>query len=268
MFGSLWNFIHNLFLSLMSDNERPVPPFVSVEPVLNPAAFYNRVCDVPITDRLVFVVREIKWYKQRTSVAHEYLLARLQRRGGSRAMYATIERGPARSANQVQVSSTSSPSVLSKDVSAYDLITCLSQEDMDKRITGDRLLATYMFTELPLLEFFRIVRIVSQYSPNYELDSTMCYWFSGVIIEVARRQFDPHHPGNRPVSADPPRGAGYYTVINTMTSQWAEDYNIIEQIYKHDSSTNENPIGPQLELIKQRERDARDEGVQQGLQQG
>ncbi|KAF8489939.1 hypothetical protein JB92DRAFT_3129159 [Gautieria morchelliformis] len=183
-------------------------------------------------------------------------------------MFTTIERGPATSANQVQVSSTSSPSVLSKEISAYDLITCLSQEDVNRRITGDNLLATYIFPELPLLEFFRIVRIVSQYRPNYELDSTMCYWFSGVIIEVARRRFVPHHPGNRPVSADPPRGAGYYTVIDTMTSQWTKDYNIIEQIYEDDCSTNDNPIGPQLELARQRERDARDEGVQQGLQQG
>ncbi|KAF8480688.1 hypothetical protein JB92DRAFT_3039991 [Gautieria morchelliformis] len=266
MFDSLWNFIHNLFLSIMADNGPAVPRTIYPGLQLMLSKFYETVCDVDITERLVFVVKEIRWYKQRIVMSeHEYLVARLQRRGGSQAMLVTIERGPATSANQLQISSTSSPSVLSKEVCAYDLITCLSQEDMHRCITGDRLLATYLFPELPLLEIFRVVHLVSQYRDEYELNTTMCYWFVGVIVEVARRLFVPHHPGN---SYDPPRGAGHYTVINLMTPQWTTDCNAIERKYERDKLVKLDPIGPQEEQAREREREAREQGLQQGLHQG
>ncbi|KAF8480683.1 hypothetical protein JB92DRAFT_3149294 [Gautieria morchelliformis] len=263
MFDSLWNFIHNLFLSIMADNPGPAIPLTFYPGLqLIPSRFYDMVCDVDITERLVFVVTELRWYKQRILTSeHEYLVARLQRRGGSRAMFAKIERGPSRSANQLQISSTSSPSVLGKEVCAYDLITCLSQDGINSYTVGDRLLETYRFPEVPLLEFFRVVRLVSQYRDEYELNNTMCYWFVGVIVEVARRLFVPHHPGN---SYNPPRGAGQYMFINLMTPQWTTDCNDIEQNYRREKLVKPDPVGPQEEQARERERNAREQGLQEG----
>ncbi|KAF8479360.1 hypothetical protein JB92DRAFT_3044656 [Gautieria morchelliformis] len=265
MFDSLWNFIHNLFLSIMSDNG-PVPRTIYSGLQLIPSRFYDMVCDVPITDRPVFVVTEIRWYKQRTSLEHEYLLARLQRRGSSQAMFATIERGPSTSANQFQVSSTSSPSFLSKDVYAYDLITCLSKDDMERRITGDNLLATCTFTGLRLVEFSRLVHIVSQHETNYQVNTTMCYWFAAAIMEVAKSRFSRPRTDNSPVPAySPPRGAGCYSFINTVTSEWTNDFRKIEQKYEDNKFVDPNPIGPERERAIQREDEAREEGMQQGV---
>ncbi|KAF8489942.1 hypothetical protein JB92DRAFT_3011417 [Gautieria morchelliformis] len=234
MFDSLWNFIHNLFLSIMAENPGPAVPLTFYPGLqLIPSRFYDMVCDVDITERLVFV------------------------EGGSQAMFAKIERGPSRSANQLQISSTSSPSVLGKEVCAYDLITCLSQDGINSYTVGDRLLATYRFPEVPLLEFFRAVRLVSQYRDEYELNNTMCYWFVGVIVEVARRLFVPHHPGN---SYNPPRGAGQYMFINLMTPQWTTDCNDIERNYGREKSVKPDPVGPQ-------EEQARERGLQQGEQE-
>ncbi|KAF8479358.1 hypothetical protein JB92DRAFT_3149511 [Gautieria morchelliformis] len=251
MFDSLWNFIHNLFLSIMSDNG-PVPRTIYSGLQLIPSRFYDMVCDVPITDRPVFVVTEIRWYKQRTSLEHEYLLARLQRRGSSQAMFATIERGPSTSANQFQVSSTSSPSFLSKEVYAYDLITCLSKDDMQRRITGDNLLATCTFTGLRLVEFSRLVHIVSQHETNYQVNTTMCYWFAAAIMEVAKSRFSRPRTDNSPVPAYSP----------------LEGRGVTQQKYEDDKFVDPFPIGPERERAIQREDEAREEGLQRGLQQG
>jgi hypothetical protein len=111
-------------------------------------------------------------------------------------------------------------------------ISCLNPEDYDRCVNKDTLLATYLFPSpgLPLLEFSRLVKIVSEHSENYQINSTMCYWFSAMIMEVSRRQLFPRDPNNRPVPAGLPKGAGYYmTVLRTTSKQWTKDSGIIEQ---------------------------------------
>jgi hypothetical protein len=263
-FYSLWNFIHNLFLSLMSGDDQAAPTFVFLERdrPFHPVSFYSRVCDVPSTNRAVFVVTEIRWCKERSGKEHEYLAVQLQRRGGFRVFFAVVERGPSASANVFQASSTSLPSSISKQVSASDRISCLNQEDCDRRVNRDILLATYTFPGpgLPLLEFSRLVKIVSEYSENYQLNSTMCYWFSAMVMEISRRQFFPRDQNNRPVPAGLPKGAGYYKkILSTSSPQWTKDFDIIEQKYKDDKSADPVPISRQQQEAERKVQEARAE---------
>ncbi|KAF8518584.1 hypothetical protein JB92DRAFT_3095127 [Gautieria morchelliformis] len=223
MFDSLWNFIHNLFLSLMSDADLDAGRFIFVQNSFSPAWFYSRLCTKHRDSRIH--CQEITWYKEEKGSRHEYLVARLQRKRGSKVMFARVERGPSILASWIQISSTSSPPSLAKEVSASDRITCLSQEASDRRIGNDAPLVTYAG------------------SPG------------GNSLPDARMSSVP---------ADPPKGAGYYTIIDTMTSQWTKDFDIIEQKYKDHRSANPDPIGPGRERTQREVQEARAEGLQEG----
>ncbi|KAF8518090.1 hypothetical protein JB92DRAFT_3142156 [Gautieria morchelliformis] len=250
----LGGFIRNPFLSLTPYNrDPPIPPrFIYFEPSTSPASFYTGVCDIPSSERSVYIAKEIKWYKEKEGSRHEYLVARLQRKRGSRVGFAVVERGLSPSASVVRFSSTSSPPSLSEQATASDRISCYgSKEDiLNRRVNNDTLLATYTFPDLSLLEFSRLVKIVSEHGHNYPTNTAMGCWFSAMIMEVARRQFSPRHPNKIPVPAGPFTGAGKDMCFSLMTPQWTEDFAIIEQKYKDDRSADPDPLDIYQQAIR------------------
>ncbi|KAF8501197.1 hypothetical protein JB92DRAFT_2833804 [Gautieria morchelliformis] len=52
-------------------------------------------------------------------------------------------------------------------------------------------------------------------------------------------------PRQHHATAGPPEGVGYYTIFNTMTSEWTKAFDVINQMYTDDRSADQDPISPE-----------------------
>ena len=211
-------------------------------------SFFGQMYNVVQPDKDQFIVKEIKWYKERGRKRHEFLIAQLQRIQGMCVQFAVVERGPSTSANIKQVSKTTIPHTSSL-VLAEDMILFLERDAKEALLTqrGADLLITHDFHALPLLEISCIVWMVSKHKECYVITDSMCYWYAFMVVEVAKTYYSstpinpnstcsichmlsglhvllsqnvpPEVPPNTDVISDLPPRAGYYRWVN-MSKTW------------------------------------------------
>ena len=44
------------------------------------------------------------------------------------------------------------------------------------------------FRDFKLLEFVRLINIISTNQPNYQIDRSLCYWFTSMVIANAKME--------------------------------------------------------------------------------
>ena len=75
------------------------------------------------------------------------------------------------------------------------------------------------------------VHVISQHSTNYKLDDTMCYWYTSIIVEIAKLKFNCSEP-------EPPPPGRFQSIDKIDRTKWQENLKSIGgQI--HESSDGE-----------------------------
>jgi len=160
----------------------------------SPQLLSGALFDAPVHIRRKFRVTSLIWYKGRNGVEHEFLVAHLTE---SRCLL--IERCSDSDEKLSRVLLTSSPSSATP-VSAEDSIRVIPSPDIGLFIIKKRAdqLAKYEFQNISLFDIVRLVAIVSNNKPEYEVTGSMCYWFASTIVNVAIREWTPtaSHPSS------------------------------------------------------------------------
>ena len=211
-----------------------------------PKYFFDDICDTDPQARNQHFVTSLVWYKERGSPEHEFVVAHLN---NSRVL--RVERAPDQAANSNQVLFTSSSSS-SKHVAADDTVRVIDNSTLASYVNSgfaDQL-AQYKFHDFRILEFARLVGIVSKHSPDYKLNGTMCYWFSSTIMAASKSLF--HGRGHPPS----PR-AGKIGSLRAHTDDPSEIAEIMTK-YNEAKKADPDPIGPR-EARHRREEEATQE---------
>ena len=255
MFNSVWKRIRRLFLPMADSDSILIldAPYPHVSEY-----FFNEICNVSADVRSKYFVTELAWYKQRPSSSsseHEFLVARVK---GPKADWTSdlrVERVPAPEAPWKKVVLTASPSLKSGDVSALDTVECLGSARRTELNDSNDRVATLAFSDFPILEFVRILHVISHHNQNYSLDNTTCYWYVSMVVAIARRHFS--NTGDNPSSR-----AGRFKGIkaHTIDPQKEEDMDVK---YVAAREADPHPIGPREEraraALEERERELRAE---------
>jgi hypothetical protein len=259
MFTSLWRYIRRIF-SLMPELERILP----LKPHLRdrPNVFFEHICDAPKDLRALYTVTEIVWYKQLTSgnkAEHEFLVAKVHRPADNHTVYLLVERGPTWEAKRKQVMKTVDSS---RFVPAWDDILCIDHSAHTALLTERVVnrLGSSPFPSFPVLEFLRMVHIVTNYKPDYQLNGAMCYWYAEMIAHLAMTHF-----GGPDSNSGRPTGAGKLRGVNVFReSRWKEDFAAINGKYIEAKTIDPDPISlRRVQEAKQKEETARERALKE-----
>jgi hypothetical protein len=139
-----------------------------------PNYFYDDICDAEETLRSLYTITNIRWFKQGAATnkaEHEFLVAEVTRRDGlgyRERVYLVVERSPSSDAGFKSVVKSSVKT--SHPVSVMDEMHCIDDQAYTTLLT-DRCcqepLGSYPFSAFPILEFLRMVHLVSHMSGVY-----------------------------------------------------------------------------------------------------
>ena len=229
----------------------PVPLLTaSVEQHFVPHYFFHQLCNLPTKVRKELAVTKITWFKESSSSEHEFLIAQVERPSVKKTVYLLVERAPAPDAKWKQVVSTSSPpSLRLGDVNALDTLQSLDKSMSDDLIVSRSAyeIAKYTFSGFTLLEFARIIHIISEHRLNYTIGNATCYWYASLNLAIARRHF-------RNEGGDLSNQAGRFKGIQAYTIDVREVAEV-SQKYLDAWNRDPEPVGQQQqELRAERER--------------
>ena len=173
------------------------PPITYILPLgtLTSQSFFDRICDASQETRNRYFVKSIKWYRQSSGPEHDFLVACL-----SNSHFVLVEPGKSDrrlpglgkfiSTFASSQSLLSSEACLAKDNlrTVEDLsLTALIEERIYESTTS--LLMEHKFRDLKLLEFARLVNIVSKNQQNYQIDGSIYHWFASMVVAIAKVEF-------------------------------------------------------------------------------
>jgi hypothetical protein len=237
MLTSLWWYIRRIF-SLMPELETILP----LRPNLRgrPNDFFDHICDASKDLRALYTVTEIVCYRQPASgnkAEHEFLVAKVHRAADNHTVYLLVERGPTWEAKPKQVLKTVDTS---KFVPAWDDMRCNDHSAHTALITERAAypLGSFPFRSFPVLEFLRMVVIVTNYKPDYQLNGAMCYWYMEMIARLAMTHF-----GGQDGKWKRPRGAGRLGGVSVLGQDRCEDdFAAIDRKYIGEKMEKPDPI--------------------------
>ena len=248
MLNTLRWYIHKL-LTLMAST--PPPTHILPFETLGPQSFFNHICDTSQEIRNQYFVHSIRWYKQPSGAEHEFLIACL-----SDSHFILVERGKGNrqlpgsggtiSAFASSQSLPSSEACLAKDSLYAMRDTSLATLLVERKCESTGLLMEYEFRDFKLLEFARLVNIISTNRPNYQIDGSMCYWFASMVVAVAKAEFHGRLKGSKAnlKLAGKNKGLPVYTANEN-------EINKIRSIYDEARRHDPEPLGPR-EVSNQR----------------
>jgi hypothetical protein len=237
-----------------------------------PNYFFDDICDAEKALRDLYTVTKIHWYKQNAAsnkAEHEFLIAEVTRRIDSlcsEKVYLVVERSPSSDAGIKRVVQTSVKT--SHPIFAWDKMHCVDDPTRTALLTDrsiDHPLGSYPLYNFPILEFLRMVHVISHHSPEYQLNGAMCYWYAAMIAGLARIHFAPNGDLRRPT------GAGTFKGFNAFRqSDWEADFAVINEKYIEAKRIDPDPVGPrrlqQLEreaVLKQETANAKEEAARE-----
>ena len=110
---------------------------------------------------------------------------------------------------------------------------------MEQKCQSTGLLMEYKFCDFKLLEFARLINIVSMNQPNYQIDGSMCYWFASMVVAIAKAEFHGRLKGSKANSklAGKNKGLPVYTANQNKINK-------IRSIYDEARCHDPEPLGP------------------------
>jgi hypothetical protein len=222
-------------------------PILPLTPHLSgsPNDFFDHICDASKDLRALYTVTEIVCYKQTVSgnkAQHEFLVAKVHRAADNHTVYLVVERGPTWEAKPKQVLKTVDTS---KFVPAWDYMQC-KDHSAHKALITERAatdIGSFPFRSFPVLEFLRMVVIVTNYKPDYQLNGAMCYWYMEMIARLATTHFGGQDGNWRRLP-----GAGTLGGINVSDQDRGEDdFAAIDRKYIEEKMNKPDPISRRRE---------------------
>lgn len=204
---------------------------------------YDEIC----TESSAAVVRDIAisqltWYRSSTSPSeHEFLVAQVERPRVA-TVYLILEGTPIRDNNVIPPSG-----YYFGDLSALDTVKCLRLSDLTELIasrTANEIVA-YYFPKFPILDFMRIVHMVSLYRETHKTDDTTSHWYASTIVGIARQSFG--SCGRSPFGQ-----VGQFLRLKTHTIDPIEEEAAeIGQKYIAARTAVPDPVGPMRERLRE-----------------
>ena len=197
--------------------------------------------------RAEFLVNSLTWCKERQGVQHEFLVAHLTQ---SRCL--VVERSPAGGAKVVRIASTSSHSMR---LAADDAVKVIPSHDFQAFLGGRnaRTVTTVDFEGVRVFDFARLVALVSESTPLYDIKLSTCYWFASTIMGVARGEFT--EIGEHPTAAGRSGTLRNASVHHENTTQIQQ----LRASFRAQINAAPNPIGPIEAASLEREQMAQEE---------
>jgi hypothetical protein len=255
-FGLLRWHIRQLFSPMLGDKQVSVLRPSTFGPH-SLSFFFKEIWDAELDVRARYTVTNIALYKQPPSgnnlAEHEFLIAEVSRRINSyhsATMYLVVERELTSDAGSEQALSTS-PNT-SSSISPSDMMECVhyrARATLLARRSATQV-ASYTFGKFPVVEFLRIVHMVSQHTPKHQLIGAMCFWYNTMIGTIAMTHFGSVGKLRYLTGARRPE------VIREGC--WREDSQAINEKYAKAREDDPEPLGPRgLEQAALKEETAR-----------
>jgi hypothetical protein len=200
-----------------------------------PRFFFDTLCEADPDARSQHYVRRLTLYKETSNTQHEFVIADL-----SNSSSLLVERRPEKRASQISILSTSSPSPSTSTVLANDVVQCIpSPTTLTNRLKScpANILGRYTFKNYPVLEFARLVSVISTQKPRYVINSSMCYWCASTIVAISVAEF-----GDGTIDSTPSRLAGSWNGYKFMIR--VEDIEVMRNAYVQARAADPEPTGP------------------------
>jgi hypothetical protein len=175
-------------------------------------------------------------YKETSQSHQEFVVAEL-----SNSSALVVERRLAPREQSISTLSASSPSPSTSIDLAYDTVQLFSptSNKFTSRLasTPAEKIGHYAFNSFPVLEFARLVNVMSKQKPQYVLDTSISYWYASTIVAISVAEF-----GDGTIDSTPSRLVGSWNGHKLMIR--VEDIEVMRNAYVQARAADPEPIGP------------------------